>query len=330
MSIPDPQRTICPKCGRVEREGQDFCECGEYLGWDDPEVPSEDADLSDGPAEAAPAPEPRPAPVPAPPAAHSPPDDRPDTASIDLRLPDHEHRPGARVRLKVAPGDSTRLHAVIRNEGRLVDDWTITIGGMPEDWWTVRPDVVNLLPMSDRGGAEEEVEIELHPPRDPKAEAREWALEVVATPVDTGAAVTREPFALTIGAFSAHAVELRPRRSSGRLRGRHEVTVHNRGNSRLDARLEAVDDDGVGRFAFAPPLLDLRPGERRVSRLEVRPPAPILVGRDRDLPLRVIGHAGDGEAGSADATYRQRAWLPWWAIAALVAVIALVILLPSL
>jgi len=55
---------------------------------------------------------------------------------------------------------------------------------LPEDWWTVRPDVVNLLPMGGRGGAEEEVEIELHPPRDPKAEAREWPLEVVATPVD--------------------------------------------------------------------------------------------------------------------------------------------------
>ena len=75
------------------------------------------------------------------------------------------------------------------------------------------------------------------------------------------------------------------------------------------------------------PLLDLRPGETRVSRLEVRPPAPILVGRDRDLPLKVLGRAGDGEVGSADATYRQRAWLPWWAIAALVALIALVIVL---
>ena len=328
MSIPDPQRTICPKCGRTEREGEDFCVCGEYLGWDDPEPPG-DGDT----AEATPAPEPAPtaksAPVakPAPAAEEPPPDDRPDAASIDLRLPDHERRPGARVRLKVAPGESTRVHALIRNQGRLVDDWAISVAGMPEDWWTVRPDVVNLLPMSDRGGAEEEVEIELHPPRDPRAEAREWALEVLATPVDRGAAVTHEPFALTIGAFSAHALELHPRRSSGRLRGRHEITLHNRGNSRLDARLEALDDDGVGRFAFAPPLLDLRPGERRTSRLEVRPPAPILVGRDRDLPLKVTGHAGDGDVGTAEATYRQRAWLPWWAIAALAAVIALVVLL---
>jgi hypothetical protein len=318
VSIPDPQRTICPNCGRVEPVGEDFCECGEYLGWDDPEAPSDDA----APAEEAPA-----APTPKRAPDEAPPDDRPDVASLDLRLPDREHRPGAAVRLEVAPGGSARLHALIRNEGRLVDDWAVTVGGLPEDWWTVRPDVVNLLPMSDRGGSEEEVEIELHPPRDPKAEARAWTLDVVATPVNTGAAVVRAPLTLTIGSFSAHGLELRPRRSSGRRSGRHEVTVHNRGNARLDVRLEAVDDEGVGRFAFAPPLLDLRPGEQRVSRLEVRPPSPILVGRGRELPLKVTGHAGSGEAGSADATYRQRPWLPWWAIPVLAAAIALLVVL---
>ena len=186
LSIPDPQRTICPKCGSTEREGEDFCICGEYLGWDDPETPSDETDGSQ-------APEP------------PEPDDRPDVASIDLRTPDREHRPGTRVRVKVEPGQSVRLHALVRNQGRLVDDWTVSVGGMPEDWWTVRPDVVNLLPEGDRGGAEQEVEIELHPPREPRAEAREWALEVVAAPVNTGATVTREPFALAIAAFSAHA-----------------------------------------------------------------------------------------------------------------------------
>jgi len=308
LSIPDPQRTICPKCGSTEREGEDFCICGEYLGWDDPETPSDETDGSQ-------APEP------------PEPDDRPDVASIDLRTPDREHRPGTRVRVKVEPGQSVRLHALVRNQGRLVDDWTVSVGGMPEDWWTVRPDVVNLLPEGDRGGAEQEVEIELHPPREPRAEAREWALEVVAAPVNTGATVTREPFALAIAAFSAHAVELRPRRSSGRRAGHHEVTVRNRGNTDLNARLEAVDDDGVARPRFAPPLLDLGPGEQRVSRLAVRPPAPILVGRDRDLPLKVLAHAGDREPVSADATYRQRAWVPWWAIPILIALVALVVLM---
>ena len=135
------------------------------------------------------------------------------------------------------------------------------------------------------------------------------------------------PLASLGAAFSAHAVELRPRRSSGRRAGHHEVTVRNRGNTHLDARLEAVDDDGVARPHFAPPLLDLGPGEQRVSRLAVRPPAPILVGRDRDLPLKVLAHAGDREPVSADATYRQRAWVPWWAIPLLIALVALVVLI---
>src|SRR5688572_1271866 len=49
LSIPDPLRTICPKCGSTEREGEDFCVCGEYLGWDDPEAPSDEAHASEAP-----------------------------------------------------------------------------------------------------------------------------------------------------------------------------------------------------------------------------------------------------------------------------------------
>lgn len=309
MSIPDPQRTVCPKCGSIEREGEDFCVCGEYLGWDDPEPPAEDETV---PAE--PAPEPAP-------------DDRPDVASVELRLPDREHRPGAPVRLKVDPGQTAKLVARVRNEGRLVDDWTVTVGGMPEDWWTVKPDVVSLLPQSDRDGDAQEVEIELHPPRDVSAEARDWPLEVVATPVDTGAAVTREPFTLTVARFSAHTLDVRPRRSTGRRAGHHAVTVHNRGNSRLDARLEAFDDDGAGRYAFEPPLLDLRPGESRVSQLQARGAAPIVVGKDRELALAILSHAGDEEPQRAEAAYRQRAWLPPWAIPLALAVIALIVVL---
>ena len=83
----------------------------------------------------------------------------------------------------------------------------------------------------------------------------------------------------------------------------------------------------MGRYEFAPPLLALRPGERRSSRLTVRGPAPIVVGRDREMALKVRGHANDEVTTSADATYRRRPWLPWWAIALLAALIALLILL---
>ena len=41
-------------------------------------------------------------------------------------------------------------------------------------------------------------QIELHPPRGPKAEAREWALEVLATPVDPRAATEQVPILLVL------------------------------------------------------------------------------------------------------------------------------------
>jgi len=114
--------------------------------------------------------------------------------------------------------------------------------------------------------------------------------------------VTREPFGLTIAPFSAHTLELRPRRGTGRRSGRHDVTVDNRGNARLDVRLEALDD-GVARCTFAPPLLDLRPGERHRlrgagERRRDLPPARLdpVVGdpgaRRRDRPDRLPDRLG--------------------------------------
>jgi hypothetical protein len=314
MSTPDPQRTVCPVCGRVEPPGADFCECGEYLGWDDPEPSGDD--------EAPAAPEQAPAEPPEPPTA-PPPAER-DAASIDLRLPGQEHHPGAAVRLRVKPGESVRLHAMVRNEGRVVDDWTVSVGGLPADWWSVQPETVNLLPVGDRAGFEQEVEIELHPPRAPQAEAREWALEILATPVDRSAATERAPFSLAIAPFHSQETALRPQRSTGRRRGRHTVTVANQGNARLDARLEGADQDGDLRFAFAPPLLDLRPGEERSARMEVRPSRPIVAGRTRELQLQVLTHGGAERPGSANAAFRQRPWVPWWVILVLIVLIAVV------
>ncbi len=250
-----------------------------------------------------------------------------DAASIDLRLPHGEHHPGAAVRLRVAPGESMRLHAMIRNEGQLVDDWTVSVGGLPADWWSVRPEMVNLLPIGERGGFEAEVEIELDPARGPKAEAREWALEVLATPVDSGTATERATCSLSIAPFQAHATTLHPERSTGRRRARHTVTVANQGNARLDARLEGTDRDGEVRFAFAPPLLDLRPGEQRESRMEVRPSRPMLVGRTRELPLQLLTHSGSAPPEQAEAAFRHGPWIPWWAVPILLAPIALLVIL---
>ena len=70
--------------------------------------------------------------------------------------------------------------ALVRNQGRIVDNYQLRVEGMPDDWWSIYPDTVYLVPFGTGGTYEQEVEIHIHPPRSPEAEAKLWELQVVA------------------------------------------------------------------------------------------------------------------------------------------------------
>ena len=62
----------------------------------------------------------------------------------------------------------------------IVDNYDLRIDGMPDDWWSIFPGTVYLVPFGSGGTYEQEVEVHLHPPKSPDAEAKVWELRVVA------------------------------------------------------------------------------------------------------------------------------------------------------
>src|SRR5919206_4765103 len=134
------------------------------------------ADERYGNGHAAPAPPERTAVRPAVPAQPS----EPEPATIVLRAPDGEPANEGTLAGAVEPGQRERVVALVPNQSRIVDHYMLRVAGMPDEWWSIYPDTVYLVPFGAGGTYEQEVEIHLHPPRTPEAEARLWELKVVA------------------------------------------------------------------------------------------------------------------------------------------------------
>ncbi len=308
---PPPQRELeCPKCFTVA-VNLDFCVCGEYLAWDVTELPAEAVVSAYRP------------PTPA--------DARPSTL-VTLRDPLREDDPGAVVPLRVPPGMVVTLLATVRNQGEIVDAFDLRVDGVPEAWWTISPSTVFLNPWGTSGAYEQEVQIQLHPPRASEAEAREWPLTVVARSRSLGADVAGAQAALTILPFQDTVRQVGPERRRGRRRANFEVLIANRGNCPAEIAIDAEDTAARCPVAVSATRTTVPIGETVAAVVQVRVPFPLIFARPVDHRIAISHRTGGVESAlePSRVTFQQRPWLSWWlppAVAVVAAFITLVLLL---
>jgi beta-lactam-binding protein with PASTA domain len=358
----------CRSCGRENPDDSDFCSCGEYLRWEPtnfvPAVaaPPQAAAPANG---AAPAVAGQPAGSPAQPAGEpldpnvtleagavatpngrgftprspasaQPSEPPPGAAALMLRLPGDDgatDAAGGVVSATVEPGARTTILGLIRNQSDVVDNFDLSVRGMPEDWWTIAPATAYLVPYGTAGTYEQEVQIHIHPPRTPQAQARAWSLEVVAVSRSYGGEVAAAPASVTIGTYFDVATELHPERASGRLKARYRLTVRNRANARVTLAIAAEDTDAECEFRFAEPSVSVEPGNAIECPFTVFPPKQIWLGRATDRRFQVTATPAGSDLPQPPrvATYRQKAWLPWWlAIVLPILIVAAIFVIKSL
>ncbi len=345
---------ICPSCGRENADSKDFCECGEYLRWEptqhveavkppgaargpgaadpptEPQPPVGDPNVTVAPARAVA----RPAdPVGRPGASGdgghvAATEAPPGAATLLLRLPEDESAASGPLEVSVRPGERVVVLGLIRNESGIVDNYDISVSGLPEGWWTVTPATAYLVPYGTSGNYEQEIQIHLHPPRTPEAQARPWQTEVVASSRAYEAQVAGAAATVEVEPYQDVAAKLAPDRASGRLKARYKLTVRNRANAPAQVVLSAEDSDGECEFRFAEPSVTVEPGRGVEAPFTVFPPKQIWLGRPKDRPIRVTATpAGvDTPTPPLPATYRQKPWLPWWLAIVAPLVIAAVVL----
>ncbi|HET8758340.1 MAG TPA: PASTA domain-containing protein [Solirubrobacteraceae bacterium] len=302
----------CQACGRENPDDRDFCECGEYLRWE----PTQHVQAIEPPTPAAPAPQPDPEPpAPPPPPApeprveqRPPPPPQPEpgngheqgvrktevqpaapvgAASITLRLPDQDAVHGETLALGVEPGQRERVLALVRNQSGIVDNYELRVDGLPDGWWSIYPDTVYLVPYGTSGTYEQEVEVHLHPPRTPEAQARLWDLRVVAFSKANNVDAAGQPLALAILPYTETTTKVRPERGKGRRKADFTVDVANQANAPVLVALEGTDPDGELAFGFDRPPSEITPGQTVQTTMRVKPPKQVWVGRAVDKRFEV-------------------------------------------
>jgi beta-lactam-binding protein with PASTA domain len=217
--------------------------------------------------------------VPTPPPAVPEQPAEPDKAKITLRLPDTDADKEHTLALSIEPGQRERVLAQVRNQSGIVDNYQLRVDGLPEDWYSIFPDTVYLVPFGTGGTYEQEVEIHLHPPRSPDAEAKQWDLQVVAHSKAHEVTAAIAPLSVTILPYTETSTSLRPQRAKGRRRANYDVAVENKANAPVLVALEGEDPDGELQFGFNRPPQEVPAGQTVQTSMQVRPPKQIWIGR---------------------------------------------------
>ena len=181
-------------------------------------------------------------------------------ATIVLRLRDGDPAKGQTLHHAVEPGQRETVLALVRNQSGIVDNYDLRVEGMPQDWWSIYPGTVYLVPFGSGGTYEQEVEIHLHPPRGPEADARVWDLRVVADSKAHSTVAAAAPLALHIQPYVETVTTLRPQRRKGRRKATYDISVANKANAPVLVALDGEDPDGELQFGFNRPPQEIPAG----------------------------------------------------------------------
>jgi hypothetical protein len=221
----------------------------------------------------------------------------------------------------VEPGSEAVCTVTVRNTGTVVDEFRLSLLGDAAAWAVVEPYVISLLP-----GNEGTAEIRFRPPRSSEIEARSLPFGLrVASREDPDGSVVEEG-AVDVTPFSDTFAELIPRTARGRLSADYDLAFDNRGNTKVNATLDAVDPNNALVFAFEPAAMVADPDTAAFTKLKAKPRQRFLRGPARTHTFQVTVAPQGSPPLLTQGTLLQEGLIPKWAPKALLALLALALL----
>ncbi|MFF2534275.1 COG1470 family protein [Streptomyces cyaneofuscatus] len=201
------------------------------------------------------------------------------TTSAELEIPT----------VTVSPGGTATTPLTVRNDGDIVEAYTLEVVGDCAAWSTVEPARVSLYP-----GTSETVTLTFAPPRSHEVKAGETPLAVRVLPAEHPESVVVPEGTVTVEPFHELRTELEPRRRRGWLGARFRTAVQNKGNTPVDVAFTGKQAGEELRLGFTPGQKRLEPGESAEIRLKVRAAKLIWFGEPVTWPFEV--EAAEAEA----------------------------------
>ncbi len=246
-------------------------------------------------------------------------------ATLIVRLPDGETDGSGPVAVSAEAGGRATILGLLRNESAIVDNYELSIRGLPDGWWSISPRVAYLVPYGTAGAYEQELEAVLHPPRTPEAVARPWPFEVVAVSRAYTTTAASASATLIVTPYVDISSEVRPERVTGRWRASYTLTVRNTSNAAADVGFAARTPTAAAGSVSRRSRSGVQPGETGGMPFKVRPPRQIWVGQPVERQLSVFASPSgvDKQPAPSRAMFRQRSWFPKWVVTLLIVLLLL-------
>ncbi|MFF8715362.1 hydrolytic protein [Streptomyces sp. NPDC015184] len=229
----------------------------------------------------------------------------------------------------VSPGAEATTTLTVRNDGDIVEAYTLEVVGDCAVWSTVEPARVSLYP-----GTSEVVTVRLAPPRSHEVRAGETPLGVRVLPAERPESVAVPESTVVVEPFHELRGQLDPRRRRGWRGARFQTSVQNRGNTPVGVVFTGTQDGEELRLAFSPDQRRLEPGESAEVGLRVRAQKLIWFGTPATWPFEVeVVEKTEGEAEdeqphrpeTLSGEFAQIPILPRWLLIVLAALLALLL-----
>lgn len=169
--------------------------------------------------------------------------------------------------LPVDPGGEVVATVRVHNGSDRVDRLVVEVLGEPAAWTQVEPPEVALFPEADGTAT-----LRFRPPRVASTAPGRVPFGVRLRSLEQdGETVAVEEGSLEVAPFYETAVDVMPRTSRGRRRGKHELAFDNRGNTTVTGTIGAVSPDSPLAFGVHPQQLVAPPGTAVFAKVRVKP-----------------------------------------------------------
>jgi beta-lactam-binding protein with PASTA domain len=313
----------CQTCGQENPADAEFCvnrSCGAFLGWQSARIA---APVPPGVAPSHGAVPPQPPAYRPPPTAQVPsaPAPRPRAASPGSPT----QRVLARLETdhaRVEPGSKCELNMVVRNGGTVVEQFVISVGGVPASWVSVDPPQVNLDVDS-----EQRCLITIRPPRVSTTPAGRTPISVTITSSVDHSVIAALEAAIDIDGFTVVNSTLSPFETESKRAGEHQLIVSNDGNVPANVNFTGTDPADKLKISFDPPYAGLQPAQQAFVRVVAAPRRRLWFANPKRHQFSVSVTPPSGVPTQLNASNNQLALFPHWvpkaAIAAFVLLLAL-------
>ena len=234
--------------------------------------------------------------------------------------------------LEVNAGDSVEFTATIHNRSQIVDQFTIGLEGVDPTWYELSVASVSLFP-----GDKDEVKITIHPPKTAETKAGSYPFTVKAVSGADPQEFTAAEASLEVHTFAELSVEMSPTRVVGQS-GTYVITLNNQGNADITRNFEASDPEEGLSYTFNPREITVPAGGSATVQLSARlKKKPKVEGEgEKEYPFQVVIKPTEADKFSPEAKtlngqlvyeYKARAKpkIPWWLIAVIAVVAAVII-----